>query len=815
MTTGDVKTEGIEMQTQAKVVIIGGGMMGVGLLYHLAEEGWSDAILIEKGELTSGSTWHAAGQCPSFVGSYNMAKIHQYSNTLYPRLEEITGQSAGWHGCGGIRLATTQEEIDWFRHVAGFAANVGFHMELIDADKIKSLNPWLDTTDVLAGAWTTMDGHVDPSSACNAMATGARQMGATVIRRNRVLDIKRMPGGEFEVITEQGSIRCEHVVNAGGCYAREVGAMLSVETPITNMQHQYLVTEPLGEFDGDATELPVMRDPATAGYYRQEQKAGLIGIYEHFGSREAWSHRGGSPEWESENELFEGDIDRIAPWLEKALERMPVFANAGIKRIINGAIPHTPDGNPLLGPAHGVENFWQCCGSSIGIAQGAGSGKYLAQWMVHGDCDINMREFDPRRFGTYANADYTRSKSFDDYEHMFETPLPGREIQAGRPNRVTSLFEKLKSKGAVYTEVFGWERPKWFSPDGREEVLGYRRNNVFDVVGDECRAVRERVGIMDLSSFAKFDVTGAGAEALLDKLTANKLPTKPGGICLTHVLSAGGRIEGEWTITRMADDHFYVLTGAGTEHEALDHLHRSAGSDVTIINVSDDFGMLVVAGPKARDVLAGLTDADMSNAAFRWLSGQQITIAGVQLRALRINYVGELGWELHAPMAQLETLYEAIWQAGVDFGISDFGGYAINSLRMEKGYRGLGAELTNEITLIEAGCERFYAADKGDFIGRDATEAAKAKAVVTRLVYGEVAVTDCDIYGGEAVMQGDRVVGVCTSGGYGHVTGKSLAFAYLDPEVSDGLEVVILGERRTMKLLSEPAWDASNARQKA
>ncbi|WP_343115994.1 FAD-dependent oxidoreductase [Ostreiculturibacter nitratireducens] len=803
------------MQSHAKVVIVGGGMMGVGLAYHLAEEGWTDVLLIEKGELTSGSTWHAAGQCPSFIGNYSMAKIHHYSNTLYPRLEELTGHPTGWHGCGGIRLATTPEEVDWFRHVAGFAANVGFQMEIIGPDRIRELNPWLDTDGILAGAHTTMDGHVDPASACNAMAAGARQLGATIVRRNRVTGINRLPSGEFEVVTEQGNVICEHVVNAGGCYAREVGAWLGVDTPITNMEHQYLVTEPLEEFKGTDVELPVMRDPATAGYYRQEQKAGLVGIYEHHGAKEAWAARGGWPEWESENELFEGDLDRIAPWLEKALERMPIFAEAGIKRIINGAIPHTPDGNPLVGPAHGVRNFWQCCGSSIGIAQGAGCGKYLAQWMVHGDAEINMASVDPRRFGGYADADYTRAKSFDDYHNMFETPLPGREIHAGRPSRVTPLYERLKEKGAVYTEVYGWERPKYFAPAGFVEKLQYRRNNTFDLVAAECRAVRERVGIMDLSSFAKFDVSGPGAEALLDRLTANRLPKKPGGICLTHVLSDGGRIEGEWTITRLADDRFYVLSGAGAERQALDHLRLAAGDDVTIANLTDDYGMLVVAGPKAREVLAPLTDADLSNAAFRWLSGQEITIAGVPVRALRVNYVGELGWELHAPMAALARLYDAIWASGEAHGIADFGVHAVNSLRMEKGYRGFGSELTNEITLIEAGCARFYAPDKGDFRGRDSTEAVRERGIVTQLAYGEVAANDCDIHGGEAVMQGDRVVGVCTSGGYGHATGKSLTFAYVEPGLREGLEVVILGERRAFSCLDEAAWDPTNARQKA
>ena len=803
------------MQTHAKVVIIGGGMMGVGLAYHLAEAGWTDVLLIEKGELTSGSTWHAAGQCPSFIGNYNMAKIHHYGNTLYPKLEELTGHPTGWHGCGGIRIATTAEEVDWFRYVEGFAANVGFQMEIISPDRIRELNPWLKTDGILAGAHTTLDGHVDPASACNSMAAGARALGATIVRRNRVTGVTRLPSGEFRVETEQGNVTCEHLVNAAGCYAREVGKWLGVDTPITNMEHQYLVTEPLAEFKDSPVELPVMRDPATAGYYRQEQKAGLVGIYEHTGAREAWASRGGWPEWSSENELFEGDLDRIAPWLEKALERMPIFANAGIKRIINGAIPHTPDGNPLVGPMPGVPNAWQCCGSSIGIAQGAGCGKFLAQWMIHGDAEINMASVDPRRFGAYADQDYTRAKSFDDYENMFETPLPGREVQAGRPRRITPLFEVLKAKGAVMTEVHGWERPKYFAPAGFAEKLQFRRTNTFDLVAAECRAVRERVGIMDLSSFAKFDVAGPGAEALLDRLTANRLPKKLDGIGLTQVLSDNGRILAEWTITRLGPDRFYLLTGAGAEEQARDDLALAAGPDVTITNVTDSFGMLVVAGPKSREVLASLTGSDMSNGAFRWLSAQEIMLAGIPVRALRVTYVGELGWELHAPMADLARLYAAIWAAGVPHGIADFGGQAVNSLRMEKAYRGYGSELTNEITLIEADCTRFYAPDKGDFRGRVATEAMRAGTVTTKLVYGEVAATDCDIYGGEAVMQGDRVVGVCTSGAYGHATAKSLTFAYVEPGVTEGLEVVILGERRSLTLMDAPVWDPANARQKA
>ncbi|MCP4360574.1 MAG: FAD-binding oxidoreductase, partial [Chloroflexi bacterium] len=377
------------MKTQARVVIIGGGMMGVGLLYHLAEEGWDDIVLVEKGELTSGSTWHAAGQCPSFIADYNMAKVHHHSNTLYPKLEEMTGQATGWHGCGGIRFATTKEELDYFHLVAGISKNIGIRMEIISPEEIRRINPFVTTEGVLAGAWTLDDGHVDPTSCCNAMAIGARNMGATIVRHNRVTGINIRPNGEFEVLTEQGNIICQHVVNAGGCYADRIGAWLGVNVPMTNMKHQYLVTEPLKDFTERDEEMPVMRDPYPSAYYRQEQYSGLIGLYERSHTREAWADSGG-PAWESENELFAAEYEPIMPWLERVMERVPLFADIGIMRVINGAIAHSPDGNPLVGPAAGVRNFWLSCSSSIGIAQGAGCGKYLAQWMVHGDAEINM-----------------------------------------------------------------------------------------------------------------------------------------------------------------------------------------------------------------------------------------------------------------------------------------------------------------------------------------------------------------------------------------------------------------------------------------
>ena len=806
-----------------RVVIIGGGMMGVGLLYHLAEMGWKDVILLEKGELTSGSTWHAAGQCASFQGHYNISKIHHYGNMLYPRLQEMTGQYTGWHGSGGIRIATTPEEVDWFRYVLSMSRSIGYRMEIIGPDEVRRINPFMDTTGVLAGAWTLDDGHVDPAGCCNAMAIAARSMGATIAKNTLVTGLKSLPSGEWQVSTDQGDYIAQHVVNAAGCYAREVGRWVGLDVPLTNMQHQYLVTEALPEFQNRAEELPVMRDPYTAGYYRQEQKAGLIGIYEHHGAIEAWDHRGGFPEWSSSNELFEGDLERISPWLEKALERMPIFAKAGIKRIVNGAIPHTPDGLPLLGPS-GLPNFWPCCGSSIGIAPGAGAGKYLAEWMVLGQAEINMKDFDPRRFGAWADQSYTRAKSFEDYHHMFATHLPGEERTAGRPVRQSALHDLLAAEGCQFMEGGGYERPKFFSPSGKPETPGFRRNESFALVAEECRAMRERVGVADLTSFAKYDVSGPDASAFVDRILANKLPGKVGGIALAHLLTEGGRIETEFTVTRLAEDRYYLLSSISAEMRDWDHLTilKSAEELVTIRNVTDEIGVLVVAGPKAREVLQPLTEASLGNDAFRWLTAQEITVASVPLRALRVNYVGELGWELHAPRARMQALYSAVRAAAAAHGGASVGLYAINSLRMEKGYRGWGAEMTNEITLVEADMERFFAPGKGAFRGRDATLARQDR-IETKLVYLDLTAPDAtpldnDARGGEAVLSSGRRVGVLTSGGYGHHTGRSLAFAYVEPALAapgTTVEVDLLGRIVRATVLAAPVHDPDNHRPRA
>lgn len=807
------------MKSQARIVIVGGGIMGVALLYHLAEEGCNDVLLIEKGELTSGSTWHAAGQCPSLVGNYNLAKIHHYSNWLYPRLQQLTGQHVSWHPSGGIRLALTQTDIDWFHFMKGIADNVGFRMEVIDAEKIKQLNPFMNTDGVLAGAWTLDDGHADPSGLTHAMARGATNMGASIERHNRVTDIKALPSGEWQVKTEKGNVIAETVVNAAGCYARRVAQMVGKDLPIVNMQHHYVVTGPVPEFADRDDEIAVIRDPRASAYLRQEQQSGLVGIYEQVEMAEAWAPDG-YPPWESDSELFADDLQRLMPWLGYAMERMPLFEDAGIKRMVNGAIPHSADGSPLLGPIAGLNNFWLCCGSSFGIAQGAGCGKYLAQWMLYGDSEINMTGFDPRRFGDYADGRYMQARGFQDYRLTYFTPLPGEELPAGRRRRLSPLHDKLNAQGCVHTETFGWERPNWFSLDGREEDYSYRRNNVFDVVRDECMAVRERVAILDLTGFAKYDVSGADAESFLNRLCANRMPAKPGGIVLAHVLSAGGRIGGEMTVTRLADDQFYVLSAAGAELRDLDHLMqgRTMDENVEIINVTNDRGVLVLAGPRSRQVLEKITAEKLDNTSFRWLSGKEIHIAGLPVRALRVNYVGELGWELHAPMQHMQAIYAALWHAGEEFGIANFGLYAVNSLRIEKAYRGWGAELTNEVTMIDADMQRFMKLDKDHFVGKDATLRQQQTERSFQLVYFEIEVTDSDVRGSEPVYAGDECIGVTTSGGYGHYVQKSLGFGYVNPanaEPGTELGIDLLGQRCRATVLKDPAYDPANDRLRA
>jgi dimethylglycine dehydrogenase len=801
-----------QFPSHARVVIVGGGVMGIGLAYHLGHEGWgADTVLLEKAELTSGSTWHAAGQITHSTSSFSLGKCVDYNIGLYSGgLERETGQAVTWHGCGSFRLAYTVDEMDWLRHTLSVGRSLGFNIELVGPSRISELHPFYNLDGVLGALHTPDDGHVDPTNVTMAMAAGARAKGVQIIRRCRATNITQQPSGEWLVETEQGAILCEHVVNAGGTYARQMGEWSGLQLPMTSMTHHYFVTDEVPEFRDLDRELPVIRDDRkVSGYIRMEQKKGLIGIYEKTNPNTVWEDH--CP-WDAENELFEADYDRVMPWLEESMNRMPIFANLGITRDVHGAISHPPDGHPLIGPAPGVRNYWCCCGTQIGIGWGPGLTRELARWIVHGAADISMRDYDPRRFGAYANKEWQVIKAKEDYCLRHEIPFPHFNRLAGRPIKPSPIYDFLKAKGAVFEEVYGFERPRWFARDGvaQEDHYSFRRTVVDDLVGAEVNAVRERVGIMDVTAFTKVLVEGPDAYALLDRLTANRMPQNDGSITLTHMVNHRGRIELETTIVRMADDQFYLVCAAFFEQRLLDHLtaHRN-GADVNVRALSGSWGALSLNGPKARDVLGAVTDARLDNAAFRWLSAQQITVAGHSVWALRMSYAGELGWELHMPFDAMPAVYAALWQAGQPHGIADYGSFAMNVMRMEKAFKGAG-ELTNEVTLAEADVLRFARTDKS-YLGRDNTMNTELPWVCAYIEIEPDGIRDG--HGGEAVLLNGKVVGSTASVAYGHTVGKILAFAYLKPHAAQAgteLEVIIHGQPRAARVLGEPAYDAQS-----
>jgi dimethylglycine dehydrogenase len=785
--------------------------MGVGLAYHLGHEGWgNDTVLLEKAELTSGSTWHAAGQITHSTSSFGLGKCVDYNIGLYSGgLEAETGQPVTWHGCGSFRLAYTTDELDWLRHTLSVGQSLGFNIELVEPEKVAEMHPFYNLQGVLGALHTPDDGHVDPTNVTMAMAAGSRQKGVQIIRQCRATNITQLASGEWQVETDKGTITCEHVVNAGGTYARQMGEWSGLQLPMTSMTHHYFVTETVPEFETLDTELPVIRDDKkVSGYIRMEQKRGLIGIYEKENPNSVWHDH--CP-WDYENWLFDADYDRIMPYLEESMNRMPIFAKLGIQREVHGAISHPPDGNPLIGPAPGVRNYWCCCGTQIGIGWGPGLSRELARWMVHGAADISMRDYDPRRFGSYATKDWQVVKAEEDYCLRHEIPFPHFNRLAGRPIKPSPLHELLKSKGAVHEEVYGFERPRFFARGiAQEDHYSFNRTLVDDLVAAEVKGVRERVGIMDVTAFTKVMVSGTGAYALLDRLTANRMPQKVGSITLTHMLNRAGRIELETTIVRLADDQFYLVCAAFFEQRLLDHLAQQRDAEeVTITALSSDWTALSLNGPRARDVLADCTSVDISNASFRWLSAQQITVAGHDIWGFRMSYVGELGWEFHMPRSTTLDVYSALWAAGGAHGIIDYGSFAMNVMRMEKGFKG-ASELTNEVTLAEADVLRFARADK-EYLGREKTLNTDLPWVCAYLEIepdGKV-----DGHGGEAVKLDGKVVGSTTSVVYGQTIGKILAFAYIKPKAAKPntvLSVTIHGKPRAARVLGEPAYDPLN-----
>ncbi len=806
------------LPSQSRVVIIGGGIMGCGLAYHLAHEGWTDVVLLEKAELTSGSTWHAAGQITHSTSSFSLGRCVGYNIELYSEaLEKETGQAVSWHGCGSFRLAYTEDERDWLEHTMSVGRALDFPMEIIGPSRIRELHPFYNLDGVIAGLHTPEDGHVDPAGATSALAQGARQLGVTIIRRCRVTGVQAEPNREWRVSTEQGEVVCEHVVNAGGTYARQIGLWTGLDIPTTSMTHHYFVTDTVPQFHELADELPVVRDDRlVSGYVRMEQKSGLIGIYEKANPNPVWLD--GCP-WEAENELFEPDYDRIMPWLENAMNRMPVLTDLGIKRAVHGAISHPPDGNPLIGPAPGLENYWLNCGCQIGIGWGPGLTRELARWMVHGAADISMRDFDPRRFGPYADQNYQVSKAKEDYLLRHEIPFPHLNRSDGRPVKPSALYEVLKSKGAVFEEVYGWERPRFFAGGdlAQHDHYSFRRAPWHRSVASEVQAVRKNAGIMDISAFAKVAVSGPGAAVFVDRLIPNRLPLQAGRIILTHLLNGRGRIELETTVVRLAKDCFYFTCAAFFEQRLLDHLtfRRKPHEQLTIQNLSSDWGALALNGPRSREILSACTPAPLDNTAFPWLRAQELTVDGHMLWAFRMSYAGELGWELHCSRQQLPRVYEALWQAGQSRGLSNYGSFAMNAMRLEKMFKG-ASELTNEVTLAEADVMRFVKLDKTDFTGKAATEASVSGDLPWICAYLEVDDDGMnDGHGGEAVLAGGECIGTVSSIAYGFGVEKLLAFAYLKPQYAiqgTRVDVVIMGQSRAATVQTEAAYDPDNLR---
>ena len=805
------------MREEAQAVVIGGGAMGAGLMYFLAHEGWTDTVLIEKGELSSGSTWHAAGLVPHFIGSLNMAKCHAVAPELYARIEDETGLNGGWHGTGAIRLAVDDDQVDWFRYVQGMLDLVDVESHLIAPEEILNYWPFMDISDVKLGFHTPNDGWADPSSATAAMVKGARQLGCDIERHTLVTETNKLADGRWEVITDKGRIVCDHLVNAAGCYAPQLGAMANIDVPIVSVIHQYLITEPMPELMALDYEPPIVRDPRVSSYYRREIDGLLVGPYE---TANAQTYGVDGIEWDKHFYLTPPDLDQIMPHLVDAGERIPPFQDIGIKKVISGPITHTPDSGYLMGPVAGHDNYWLCSGASIGVTQGPGAGKYLAQWMVHGQTEVNVAEMDPRRFGDHCGPKgrYAFDKAIDEYHEMYQTRKPGEQRFAGRPQKTNGIYDRLDERNAQWAEVFGWERPQYYSPDGSPEAHTFRRSNAFDAVGAECRGTRDRAGIADLTAFSKFEVTGADAGSFLERLAANKMPTTDGGIRLTHMLTELGGIESEMTITRLAEDRFYLNSGITMQFHDRDWLvhHIDDGEDVVVTDKTEDLAILAVAGPRSRDILDPLTSADLTNDSFRWLTGQQITVAGVDCIALRVSYVGELGWELHHPIDQMPQLYDALIESGAAHDMVHYGSYAMNVMRIEKAYKAMGTELTTEITPIEADLGRFVD-ESTDFIGRDAVRQRRSLGddIEMILVYCEVDADDNDCRGNEPVYADDEMVGLTTSGTWGHTVGKSLAFAFVKPQFQEPgveLSIQLMGDRRSAKVLAAPAHDPKNER---
>ena len=811
------------MKAKAKVVVVGGGVVGVSALYHLAKKGWSDVVLIERKELTSGSTWHAAGLLPLFNMSYSVGQLHKYAVNFYKTLEEETGQNVGFSVVSNIRLATTQDRMDEYHQYAAVAKTIGVKVNFLTPDEVKAIWPLCNTDGLIGAIQHPEDGYIQPADLTQALAKGARDKGAEIYRNTNVTGINQLDNEMWVVETDKGNIECEHVISCTGNFARQTGKMVGLDIPVIPVEHQYIVTEPHPEIqkrkEQGLPEMGVLRDSDSSWYMREERGGLILGPYEK-GAPACYVD---GPSQNSEFELFQEDIERIEPHIESAIYRVPVFGEVGVKKVYNGAICYTPDGSPIVGPAWGLKNFWINEGHSFGITAAGGAGWQLAEWIVDGEPTIDMLGVDPRRFGDYATKSYLIKKNEEAYANVFTTHYPDEEREAGRPLRQAPCYDRLKDLGAVFGQKFGWERANWFAPKTIEQIddWSFRRSNWFDHVGNECLNVQNNVGILDMTAFAKCRISGPGAENFLDSLVANKLPQKNGRVNLCHALNTKGGVHSEFTIAKETDDSFYLVSAGAFQRLDHDWIKKWMPNDrsVTFENLTNSIGVLVVAGPKARELLSKISNADFSNKAFPWLSAQKIDVGLAPSIAMRMNFVGELGWELHHPIEYQNHIFDRLMEAGDELGVKPFGMRAMDSLRIEKTYKLVGTEMSIEYAAYESGLDRFVHLNKGNFIGRDALVKWQQDGFDNQMVTLEVFdINDADALGNNAVYSDGKVIGRATGGNYGFRVKKSLAIAMVKPKyskVGTELEMDILDKKHKVVVIEDSPYDPTNDKIKA
>jgi len=799
------------MKTTTRVAVIGGGVVGCSVLYHLTKLGWSDVMLIERSELTSGSTWHAAGGFHTLNGDTNMAALQGYTIRLYKELEEITGMSCGLHHVGGITLADNRDRFDMLLAERAKHRFMGLETEIVGPEEIARIAPITNLDGIIGALYDPLDGHLDPSGTTHAYAKAARMGGATIETHCMVRETNQRPDGTCDVVTDKGTIHAEHVVNAGGLWAREVGAMAGVYLPLHPMEHQYIVTDDIAEIYERDSEHPHVMDPAGESYLRQEGRGLCIGFYEQ--PCKPWAVDG-TP-WEFGHELLPDDFDKIEESIEFAYKRFPVLASAGVKSVIHGPFTFAPDGNPLVGPVPGLRNYWSACGVMAGFSQGGGVGLMLAQWMIEGETERDVTAMDVARFGRWISPGYTRPKVIENYQKRFSVSYPNEELPAARPNRTTPMYDIFSDMGAVWGQQFGLEVANYFAQGDEPtyETPSFRRSDAFAATGREVRGVRAGVGINELHNFGKYLVSGPGARAWLDRIMAGRIPAT-GRLSLTPMLSAKGKLIGDFTVSCLGETEFQLTASYGSQDYHMRWFEQHQEDGITIENISDKRNGFQIAGPNARAVLAACTRDDVDN--LRFMDVRRMVVGMTDCIVQRVSYTGDLGYEIYCDSMAQRQLWWTLWQAGQDHGMIPFGMRAMMSLRLDKFFGSWLREFSPDYTAAETGLDRFISFKKNaDFIGRAAAEAERAAGPARRLCAFEVDAEDADVNAYEPIWLDGAVVCFCTSGGYSHHAGKSVALGFLPVErIADGLEVEIeiLGQMRRARVISQPLFDADGAR---